>query len=130
MHTITESVRNAAVLMAAVALATTLPGCATQGGAGPDARGAHRHGAPAGTAGPDGARMMGGHGAGKDAGAHGAAGGQPMDMQGMCAPHGPGSGAQAAEHRAMMEQHMKDMSPEMRQRHMDMMRQHCGRRSP
>lgn len=48
-----------------------------------------------------------------------------MDMQRMCQMHQDMHKAPAAERQAMMEQRMKGMSPEMRQQHMDMMKQHC-----
>jgi hypothetical protein len=48
-----------------------------------------------------------------------------MDMRAMCAAHGRMRDGTAGPHGAMMERHMKEMSPEMRERHMEMMRRHC-----
>ena len=48
-----------------------------------------------------------------------------MDMQRMCAMHRDIQTAPEGQRQAMMERHMQQMSPEMRQRHMEMMRQHC-----
>lgn len=55
----------------------------------------------------------------------GAATAQGMDMGRMCAMHREIQNAPAGQRHAVMERHMQQMSPEMRQRHMDMMRQHC-----
>ncbi|MGX4640375.1 hypothetical protein [Massilia sp. SYSU DXS3249] len=72
------------------------------------------------TQGAPGCGMMGGA---KPAGCGGM---RPMDKEAMCAMHRDMRGApdEQARH-AMMERHMQGMSPEMRQRHMEMMRQHC-----
>ena len=50
---------------------------------------------------------------------------EKMNMDQMCAMHRNMHKAPAEQHQAMMEEKMKGMSPEMRQRHMEMMRQHC-----
>ena len=52
----------------------------------------------------------------------GGAGGQ-MDMKSMCEMHNKMSSKTPKERSAMMDEHMKSMSPEMRQRHMEMMQQ-------
>lgn len=71
--------------------------------------------------------MMGGH-----AGAATASGTPPTgaapdqtDIRRMCPLHQAMQKASPAERQAMMEQHMKDMSPEMRRHQMEMMQQHC-----
>ena len=71
--------------------------------------------------------MMGGH-----AGAATASGGPPAgsvpdatDMRRMCPLYQDMQKASPAERQAMMEQHMKDMSPDMRRHQMEMMQQHC-----
>lgn len=66
-----------------------------------------------------GSGMMGGTQSG------GAMGAGQMDKEAMCAMHRQMHGATAQQRESMMEQHMKGMSPEMRQQHMEMMRQHC-----
>lgn len=49
-----------------------------------------------------------------------------MDMQAMCDMHRKMMGAKTPEERqAMMDDRMKTMSPEMMQRHMQMMEQQC-----
>lgn len=48
-----------------------------------------------------------------------------MDKEAMCAMHRQMHGATAQQRESMMEQHMKGMSPEMRQQHLEMMRQQC-----
>ncbi|MCS0581447.1 hypothetical protein NX784_07580 [Massilia pinisoli] len=55
-----------------------------------------------------------------------AAQGQPMDKDAMCAMYRDMQNAPNDQARqAMMDRRMQGMSPEMRQRHMDMMRQQC-----
>ena len=55
----------------------------------------------------------------------GGAAGQ-MDMKSMCEMHDRMKNARTPEERsAMMDERMKNMSPEMRQRHMEMMQQQC-----
>jgi hypothetical protein len=55
-----------------------------------------------------------------------AAQGQPMDKDTMCAMYRDMQNApNDAARQAMMDRRMQGMSPEMRQRHMDMMRQQC-----
>ena len=71
--------------------------------------------------------MMGGQ-----AGAATASGGPPTgggpdatDVRRMCPLYQDMQKASPAERQAMMEQHMKDMSPDMRRHQMEMMQQHC-----
>lgn len=55
----------------------------------------------------------------------GASTSEGMDMGRMCGLHREIQNAPPEQRHAIMERHMQQMSPEMRQRHMDMMRQHC-----
>lgn len=49
-----------------------------------------------------------------------------MDMKSMCDMHAKMMNANTADERsAMMDERMKNMSPDMRQRQRDMMQQHC-----
>lgn len=49
-----------------------------------------------------------------------------MNMMAMCDTHRRMMGATTPEERkAMMDERMKNMSPEMMQKHMDMMQQRC-----
>jgi len=51
-----------------------------------------------------------------------------MDMKSMCEMHDRMMSARTPEERsAMMNERMKNMSPEMRERQVEMMRQQCGR---
>jgi hypothetical protein len=68
--------------------------------------------------GQTGAGMMGGTAAGK-------MGPGGMDTNQMCAMYRSIQNAPADQRQAMMDQHMKGMSAEMRQQHMEMMRQQC-----
>jgi hypothetical protein len=66
--------------------------------------------------------MMGGNTTGSQAGC----GMQHMDKDAMCAMYRSMRDAPTEQARqAMMDQNMKTMSPEMRQQHMEMMRQQC-----
>lgn len=107
-------------LLAALAAALALSGCTTQGDAGATHGERHRHKT-------DGAPMMGGHSGGGStaAGTGEPSGSRQMDMQAMCGAYGRMRDAPPGQHEPMLEQHMKDMSPEMRERHMEMLRQHC-----
>ena len=51
--------------------------------------------------------------------------GHKMDMGAMCADYQAMQNAPETERQAMMAKRMPDMSPEMRARHMEMMREHC-----
>lgn len=117
-------------VLAAFAAALALASCAHHGAMGPGAAGAHRHGtAPGAAAGSTGAAGHTMHGSsGGSTGTAAAAASSPgqMNMQAMCAAHRQMRDAPAGQQAAMMEQHMKGMSPDMRQRHMEMMRQHCN----
>ena len=65
--------------------------------------------------------MMGGGG-----GPGGSGGMGQMDREAMCAMYrGMRDAPSEQERQAMMDRHMQAMSPEMRQRHMEMMRQRC-----
>lgn len=71
---------------------------------------------------------MGASGMGASGMAQGAAGCgmQHMDREAMCAMYrGMRDAPTEAARQEMMEQRMSGMSPETRQRHMEMMRQHC-----
>lgn len=75
--------------------------------------------------------MMGG--AGGQGGMMGGAGGQggmmgqggQMDMKSMCDMHERMKSATPQQRGAMMDQYMRNMTPEMRQRHFEMMEQQC-----
>ena len=81
--------------------------------------------------------MMGQGGQGGGMGMMGQGGGQmgmmgqggaagQMDMKSMCEMHDRMMSARTPEERsAMMNERMKNMSPEMRQRYMEMMQQQC-----
>ena len=73
------------------------------------------------------AGMHGHHGADRDRKMGATQAGQGADdMQAMCAHHREMMGAKTPEERqAMMERHMQGMTPEMRSRHMEMMRERC-----
>ena len=104
MSTVSDSaVRGLIALVAALTLsACTAPG-AQPGGAtsGGQSGAATMHGAP-----PAGMKP------------------ENMTMDQMCAMH-RNMHKDPAQHHAMMEGKMKGMSPEMRQQHMERMRQHC-----
>ena len=82
-----------------------------------------------GGAGPDGQRgMMGGGADGQKGMMGGGAGGQMgmMDKKSMCEMHDKMMTAKTpAERTAVMDDRMKNMSPEERQKHMEMMKQQC-----
>lgn len=81
-----------------------------------------------GGAGPDGQRGMMGGGADGQKGMMGGGAGQMgmMDKKSMCEMHDKMmSGKTPAERTAMMDDRMKNMSPEERQKHMEMMKQQC-----
>ena len=82
-----------------------------------------------GGAGPDGQKgMMGGGADGQKGMMGGGADGQMgmMDKKSMCEMHDKMMGAKTpAERTAMMDDRMKNMSPEARQKHMEMMKQQC-----
>lgn len=86
--------------------------------------------APGGTTG-DAAHQMGGMSGGQSGAAtmSGAPSGQmkpgQMDMDAMCAMHRDMQKMPPEQHRAMMDEKMKGMTPEMREQHMEMMRRHC-----
>lgn len=77
--------------------------------------------------GQSGSGMMGGQsGAGMMGGvATGTMAPRGMDMNQMCAMYRSMQNAPADQRQAMMDQQMKGMSAEMRQQHMEMMRQQC-----
>ncbi len=51
----------------------------------------------------------------------------PMELKSMCDLHEKMRNAKTPEERsAMLDQHMRHMAPEMRQRHLEMMEQHCS----
>lgn len=112
-------------LIAVLAAAAALAGCAanqTQPKTGDE----HKEHHPAGAvAQPSGGMGMMGQGGGGQMGMMGQGGGQ-MDMKSMCTMHDRMKNARTPEERgAMMDERMKGMSPEMRQRHMEMMQQQC-----
>lgn len=109
----------------ALVITLVLSACAAQGEAGGGHAGHHRQGTAA-ARGPDGAPMMGGHsGETMGVGTGGPSGSRQTDMRAMCADHDQKSTTPAGQHGAMAGQPMQNMSPEMRERHMEMMRQHC-----
>lgn len=72
------------------------------------------------------ATMTGGQHGGRSASGNGPAPtSSDMDMRAMCAAHGHKGHAAGGPHGAPAERHMEAMTPEMRRRHMDMMRQFC-----
>lgn len=78
----------------------------------------------AGQRGGSGSMGMMGQGGGGQMGMMGQAG--QMDMKSMCEMHDRMKATRTpAERSAMMDERMKNMSPEMRQRHMEMMQQQC-----
>jgi hypothetical protein len=52
---------------------------------------------------------------------------QGMDMNQMCSMYRNMQNAPMEQRQSMMDQQMKGMSPEMREHHMEMMRQQCNR---
>lgn len=113
--------RSLVALLTAVALAacTTAGDTTDHGGHHPDQTSAGT--APLGSgmmAGQSGAGMMGGA-------ATGTMGSRGMDMNQMCATYRSMQNAPAGQRQAMMDQQMNGMSAEMRQQHMEMMRQQC-----
>jgi hypothetical protein len=132
--TLNSPVRSLIALLAATALlACTTPSDTTDHEAHhPDqaAGGATPGSAPSGNGtmgGQSGAGMMGGQsGAGMMGGtAASQAGPGGMDKNQMCAMYRNMQSAPADQRQAMMDQQMKGMSPEMRQQHLEMMRQQC-----
>jgi hypothetical protein len=125
--------RSLIALLAATALsACTAPGDTTDHGAHhPDqaAGSATTSPAPSGgmMGGQSGGGMMGGQsGAGMMGGtATGQMGPGGTDMNQMCAMYRNMQSAPADQRQGMMDQQMKGMSPEMRQQHLEMMRQQC-----
>ena len=114
------AIRGVAALLASLALSACMAP-----GSGPG-HAAHHPAEAGGPPAQGGAGMMGGGmqgGATMGAAGPGQQGG--MDMGRMCAMHRDLQNAPADQRAAMMEEQMKGMSPEMRQHHMDMMRQHC-----
>lgn len=123
------SIQSAALnrILLALVVASALPACMTPS-PGTDQGALHR-GATAG-AGQTGGGMMGAEQAGSGTTTRDEAAARqrmmPMDMESMCAMHrAMQSTASEQERQAMMDQRMGHMSPEMRQQHMEMMRQHC-----
>ena len=110
-------------LLTACGMALALAACSTpehvHGG-----QAGHRHAAMHHT--PAGAATMG-HGgvSGTASGTGTTSGPAAMDMGRMCTLHRALRNAPPEQRQQLLEQHMKGMSPEMRQRHMDMMGQHC-----
>jgi hypothetical protein len=108
--------------LAAVLVTAGLSACTAPAGGNMHA---HHHPAQeAGSAGRPSADMAMGGTAGA-ATASGQPGQGGMDMRQMCAMHRDIQAAPESQRQAMMDRQMQQMSPEMRQRHMDMMRQHC-----
>jgi hypothetical protein len=103
-------------ILAGLVLAAGLAGCAY-----PDADPGHRgHHAGASDASPSQGGMMGGNMAA------GPGGMRPMDKDAMCTMYRNMQNAPTDEQRhEMMERNMQNMSPEMRQRHMEMMQKQC-----
>lgn len=151
-----RSARSAAGVLAALAVAAALAGCTIVERDRHDGRGRHHHGADDGRGhGPDGRGMdgrgkgpdgkgpdgrgqgpdgrgPGGRGQGPDGKGmdgrdqRGAGGARPLDMRAVCAAYGQGGGKQSAKDRAMLERDLKNMSPEMRERHMEIVRRNCA----
>jgi hypothetical protein len=117
---IDSPIRIIAALLAAVALAA----CTT-----PDATTGHADHADQarGTAMQAGSGMAGGQSGAGMAGGTSNSQMKPegMDMSQMCAMHRNMMSMPMEQRQAMMDQQMKGMSPEMRQQHMEMMRQQC-----
>lgn len=113
-------------ILAALVAAVALGACATpEGGtdnvvhhADQEARCAVAGPAPSGC-GTMGSGMMGGTGSGGPMMAG------KMDKNAMCAMYREMHNAPPQQRQSMMDQQMKGMSPEMRQQHMEMMRQQC-----
>ena len=106
--------QSAGSFTAVLAAAAALTGCAA-------VQEEHRQHHPD----PATANAQGGMGPGGKMGMMGGAGGQ-MDMKARCETHEKMQSARTPEERsAMMEDRMKNMSAEMRQRHMEMMQQQC-----
>jgi hypothetical protein len=116
--------RSAGSLASIVIAAAALTGCATA------QQEEHRHNHPeaASETSPKGTGR-GGSSGGADGqmGMMGRAGADgQMDMKSMCDMHNKMMGSKtSAERSAMMDDHMKNMSPEMRQRHMEMIERQC-----
>jgi len=113
-------------LVAVLAAAAALAGCAANQ-AQPQTGDGHKEHHPAGAAAqPSGGMGMMGQGGGGQMGMMGQGGAGQMDMKSMCEMHGRMKSARTPEERgAMMDERMKGMSPEMRQRQMEMMQQQC-----
>jgi hypothetical protein len=140
-------------IIASLVVTASLIGCATPSGDQGQDQDQHHPGQSAGTSAPDssggaaaqggmaggamtgsqaGCGMMGGSTTGAQAGCgmmggNKAAGAMPqMDKEAMCAMYRGMRDAPTDQARqAMMDRNMRGMSPEMRQQHMDMMRQQC-----
>lgn len=131
-------------LIVILTAAATVGGCAT-GQTQPQTQEEHKAHHPEGAAvqqpsgmGQGGNMGMAGHGGqGGGMGMMGQGGGQmgmmgksgtagQMDLKSMCEMHDRMKSAKTSgERSAMIDDHMKNMPPEMRQRHMEMMQQHC-----
>jgi hypothetical protein len=107
--------QRAGSLVFALVAATALTGCAAM-------QDEHLQHHPAAAS----ATSPGGMGQGGPAGQMGMMSGADgqMDMKSMCEMHNKMMGSKTPEQqKAMMDDHMKSMSPEMKQHHMDMMKQ-------
>jgi hypothetical protein len=111
--------------LAALAAMAALAGCASAG----DHNRHHMDGPDSTTAATGGTMSAGTTGSAAGCGMMtdcAAAQGQPMNKDAMCAMYRDMQNAPNDQARqAMMDRKMAGMSPEMRQRHMDMMRQQC-----
>lgn len=111
--------------LAALAAVAALAGCASPG----DHERHHADGADSATTATGGTMSAGTTGSAAGCGMMtdcAAAQGQPMNKDAMCAMYRDMQNAPNDQARqAMMDRQMQGMSPEMRQRHMDMMRQQC-----
>ncbi|MBQ5948479.1 hypothetical protein [Massilia sp. ST3] len=101
--------------LAALVAASTLLACSAPG---PTDDAARQSGQSAAGATQAGSGMTGGM-------APGASASDGMDMNRMCAIHREIRNAPPEQRHAVMERYFQQMSPEMRQRHMDMMGQQC-----
>jgi hypothetical protein len=111
--------------LAAILAAVTLAACTTPG----DATGHTTHHpdqAAVSPAQPGGMTMGGQSGTGMTAGTSTSQmKPEGMDMNQMCAMYRNMQNTPMEQRQAMLDQQMKGMSPEMRQQHMEMMRQQC-----
>jgi hypothetical protein len=117
---IDSPIRVLAALLTAVALAACTTPDATTGHAdhADQARGTAMQAGSGMAGGQSGAGMAGGTSSGQMKP-------EGMDMSQMCAMHRNMQSMPMEQRQAMMDQQMKGMSPEMRQQHMEMMRQQC-----